>query len=175
MAGRNESDRAATGAADREIVITRVFDAPRERVWRAFTEVEHLKHWWGPKGFAWVSARLDLRPGGVFHYCMRSPQGQEMWGKFVYREIVPPERLVFVSSFSDEQGSTVRAPFSPAWPLEVLNNVNFTERDGRTTVQLSGGPINATEEEMNTFQAAYESLQKGFAGTFDQLEEYLAR
>ena len=80
-----------------------MFDAPRDLVWKAHSELEGLKHWWGPKGFTWVTGTLDFRPGGMFHYGMRSPNGQEMWGRFVYREIVKPERIVSVSSFSDRE------------------------------------------------------------------------
>jgi uncharacterized protein YndB with AHSA1/START domain len=158
-----------------ELVITRTFDAPRELVFKAWTESEHLKHWWGPKGFTFGVSKLDLRPGGVFHYSMRSPDGHEMWGKFVYREIVAPEKIVFVNSFSDEEGNTVRAPFSPTWPLEVLNTLTLSENEGKTTLTLRGGPINATEEERKTYEAGFESMKQGFGGTFDQLADYLAR
>jgi uncharacterized protein YndB with AHSA1/START domain len=161
--------------SESELVITRIFDAPRELVFKVFTESEHLKHWWGPKGFTFGVSKLDLRPGGVFHYSMRSPDGHEMWGKFVYREIVAPERIVFVNSFSDEEGNTVRAPFSPTWPLEVLNTWTFAENEGKTTLTLRGVPINATEEERKTFEAMRNNVQQGFAGTFDQLADYLAK
>ncbi|MFC4766492.1 SRPBCC domain-containing protein [Effusibacillus consociatus] len=160
-----------------ELVITRTFDAPRELVFKAFTQSEHLQHWWGPKGFTMNVAKLDLRPGGIFQYSMRSPEGHEMWGKFVYREIAEPEKLVYVSSFSDAEGNTVRAPFSSissTWPLEVLNMLTFTEHEGKTTLTMRGGPINATEEEIKTFESMLESMQQGFAGTFDQLADYLA-
>ncbi len=162
-------------AEHRNFVITRTFDAPRERVWNAFTEADHLKHWWGPKGFAMQTIKLDLRPGGVFHYMMRSPEGREMGGKFVYREIVPPERMTFVVSFADEAGNIVRHPFSPTWPLEVLNTLILAEHEGQTKLTISAGPINATEEERETFAAGHASMQKGFGGTFDQLAEYLAK
>lgn len=72
----------------RAFVISRVFDAPRDLVWKAHSELEGLKQWWGPKGFTWVTGTLDFRPGGMFLYGMRSPNGQEMWGRFIYREIV---------------------------------------------------------------------------------------
>jgi uncharacterized protein YndB with AHSA1/START domain len=114
--------------APKEFTITRVFDAPRELVFKAQTEAEHLSKWWGPKGYTMLVAKLELRPGGTFHYSMRSPEGHEMWGKFVYREIVAPERIVFVNSFSDESGATVRAPFAPDWPLEVLNMLTLSTR-----------------------------------------------
>ena len=114
-------------------------------------------------------------PGGLFHYCMRSPDGHEMWGKFVYREIVAPERLVFVNSFSDKDGGTTRHPWSPTWPLEVLNTLTFTEHEGKTNVKLRGIPVNATEEERKTFEAGFASMHKGFTGTLDQLADYLAK
>jgi uncharacterized protein YndB with AHSA1/START domain len=161
--------------SDPQFEISRTFDAPRELVWKAFTESHRLMHWWGPKGFHWVSAKLDLRPGGVFHYCMRSPDGSaEMWGKFVYREIDPPQRIVFVNSFSNAQGGIVRAPFNPNWPLEVLNVVTFTEDAGRTTITVRGGPINASEEERQAYRGASKMMEQGFGGTFDQLTDYLA-
>jgi uncharacterized protein YndB with AHSA1/START domain len=161
-------------ASVNEFSISRTFDAPRDLVFKVFTESEHLMHWWGPKGFTWVSGRLDLRPGGTFHYCMRSPDGHEMWGKFVYREIVPPERLVFTNSFSDDQGNTIRAPFNAQWPLEVLNNVTFAEQAGRTTLTVRGCPVNATEEERKTYDASHKLMEQGFSGTLDQLADYLA-
>jgi len=159
----------------KEFVITRVFDAPRERVWKAFTESERLMHWWGPKGFTMQVAKLDLRPGGVFHYGMRSPDGRDMWGRFVYREIVAPARLVCVVSFTDEGGNPVRHPMSPTWPLEVLNTMTLSEHDGKTTLTVHGVPINATEEERKTFEAGRDSMKQGFTGTLDQLADYLAK
>ncbi|MBZ5492528.1 MAG: SRPBCC domain-containing protein [Acidobacteriia bacterium] len=158
---------------DREIVITRVFDAPRELVWKARTDPEHLKNCGGPKGFTMLSCKMDLRPGGMFHYGMRTPDGHEMWGKFVFREIVPPERLVHVVSFSDPQGGVTRHPMSATWPLEVLNTMTLTETNGKTTMTLNGVPINATEEERRTFQEGRGSMQQGFKGTLDQLDAYL--
>jgi uncharacterized protein YndB with AHSA1/START domain len=97
-----------------------------------------------------------------------------MWGKFVYREIAAPERMVFVNSFSDAKGGTTRAPFAATWPLEVLNTLLIAESGGRTTLALRGAPLNATDQERATFAAAQKSMQQGFAGTFEQLDAYLA-
>jgi uncharacterized protein YndB with AHSA1/START domain len=171
MAERNDRVERPEG---RELVITRVFDAPRELVWKALTEPDRLAQWWGPAGFEMLVSRLDLRPGGVFHYSMRSPDGRVMWGKFVYRELAPPERMVFVNSFSDQEGNAIRSPFSPTWPLEVLNAISLAESGERTTVTLRGGPINASQEELDTFWNAQDSVRQGFAGTFDQLAAHLA-
>ncbi len=155
-------------------VITRLIDAPRAQVWKVYTEIEHLAKWWGPAGFTWIGGSLDLRPGGLFHYGTRSPQGQEMWGKFAYREIAAPERLVFTNSFSDKDGNTLRAPFAADWPLEVLNTVTFAEQDGKTTLLMRGTPFNATEAERKRFEAMKPAMDQGFAGTFAQLDGYLA-
>jgi uncharacterized protein YndB with AHSA1/START domain len=168
-----ESNSAAE-FADRELVITRVFDAPRDLVWKAFTESDHMKHWWGPKGFTTRVHKLELRPGGVFFYSQKTLDGREMYGKWVYREIVAPERLVIVSSFTDEKENLVRHPLSPNWPLEMLGSSTFTEHQGRTTLTIRTKPINATESERKTFYDAESSMEQGFAGTFDRLDEYLA-
>ncbi|MEY2536546.1 MAG: hypothetical protein QOG67_286 [Verrucomicrobiota bacterium] len=160
-------------AADREFVISRTFDAPRELVWKAWTERERLMQWFGPKGFTMPVAKLDFRPGGTLHYCLRSPDGKDMWGKFVYREIVPMERIVLVNSFSDEKGNLTRHPLSPAWPLEMLTDTAFTEENGKTTVTLRWRPLNATPEERITFDGAHDGMRQGWTGTFDQLTEYL--
>jgi uncharacterized protein YndB with AHSA1/START domain len=161
--------------AGHEFVITRVFDAPRDVVWKAWTEAERLKHWWGPKGFTMLACMVGLRPGGLFHYGMKAPNGFEMWGKFVYREITAPERLVFVVSFSDKERNTLRHFASTTWPLEVLNTVTFTEQGGKTTATLKGAPINATGEERKTFEAGFGSMEQGFKGTLNQLADYLAQ
>ena len=164
-----------TTKSGKEFVITREFDAPRELVWKAWTERDRLMQWFGPKGFAMVVATLDFRPGGVFHYCLRSESGQEMWGKFVYREIVPPERIVWVHSFADENGNVTTHPMSPTWPREMLSTATLTERDGRTTVTIRWSPINPTEAERQTFDTNLDGMRMGWTGTFEQLDEYLAR
>jgi uncharacterized protein YndB with AHSA1/START domain len=159
---------------DPVFTVSRTFHAPRALVWKAHSEIEHLAKWWGPKGFTWLKGTLDFRPGGIFHYGMRAPNGSEMWGKFVYREIAPPERIVFVNSFSNPAGGTIRGPFAPDWPLEVLNELTLTEQDGRTTLTLRGSPLNATEVEKQRFEAMRPSMNQGFNGAFDRLEAYLA-
>lgn len=153
--------------------ISRTFDAPRALVWKAYTEIDQLSKWWGPKGFIWIKGTLDFKPGGVFHYGMRAPTGQEMWGKFVYREIMKPERIVFTNSFSDATGGTTRAPFNPNWPLEILNTIVFTETGGKTQLAMTGSPFNATPAEREAFNGMFTSMDQGFKGTLDQLAEHL--
>ncbi len=162
-------------AGGEEFVTSRVFEAPRALVWKAFTEPERLEQWWGPKGMPVRVGRLELRPGGVFLYSMRAPDGKDWWGKWVYREIVAPERMIFISSFCDERAANVRAPFSSTWPLEVLNTLTLAEHEGKTTLTLRGEPIHATEVERKTFTDGFKGMEKGFNGTWDQLAEYLAK
>ena len=101
---------ANTAAGMPKLLVSRVFDAPRDLVWKAVTEAEHLMHWWGPKSFTTLTCNVDLRPGGLFQYSLRAPDGHTMWGKWTYREIVAPERVVSVVSDTDERGNPLRNP-----------------------------------------------------------------
>lgn len=157
-------------------VISRVFDAPRDRVWKSWTEAERLKQWWGPKGFVVTHCKIDLRPGGIMHYCLRMPDGGEMWGRFVYREIVKPERLVWVNSFSDKDGGVTVHPMSPTWPREMLSTATFEEQGGKTKLTVQWIPLDtSTDLERKTFEDGRESMKMGWTGTMDQFAEYLAK
>ncbi|MBV9865288.1 MAG: SRPBCC domain-containing protein [Abitibacteriaceae bacterium] len=157
-----------------EFLITRVFDAPRDLVWQAFTESERLMQWWGPKDFTMLSCKADLRPGGTFHYGMRSPDGHTMWGKWVYIEIAKPERLVTIVSFTDEAGNAVRHPLNPTWPMEMLTRMTLIEQAGKTTLIIQAVPHAATEVERKTFVDGHKSMEQGFNGTLNKLAAYLA-
>ncbi len=159
----------------KKFVITRRFDAPRELVWKAWTNPENLEHWWGPEGFKIRVSKFDLKPDGIFHYYMQDTDGQAMWGKFVFREIDAPERLVFVNSFADEEGNIIRPPFEQNWPKQILHKLTLTEQDSKTLLTLHTSPINATEEEHKTFVDNFDSMNQGFGGTFDKLEAHLAQ
>jgi uncharacterized protein YndB with AHSA1/START domain len=163
-------------ATERPFAITRSFNAPRTLVWQCFTTPEHMKEWWGPKGSTIVAAKMDLRVGGIYHGAMRDPSGRVMWAKFVYREVVAPQRLVWEHSFSDQTGALTRHPLSPTWPLKLLTTVTFDETaDGGTKVTLVWSPLDAGKEEQQTFAAAHDSMNSGWAGTFDQLATHLDR
>lgn len=165
---------AAADTFSKEFVIERVFDAPRDLVWQVFTQRDHLMNWWGPKGFKMIVGNLDLKPGGTFHYGMQAPDGSEMWGKWVFREIVKPERLVFISSFSDKAGGLTRHPMAPTWPIEMLGTLTLTDQGGKTLLLNRVVALNATDEERATFEGGFESMKQGFGGTWDQLAAYLA-
>src|SRR5580692_1135197 len=161
----------ATEAKNADFVISRVFDAPREVLWKAFTEAERMQRWFGPKGSTIVSSKMDLRVGGIYHGAMRNPDGQVMWAKFVYREVSPPVRLSWVHSFSDDKGGLTRHPLSVSWPLELLTTVTFEEAPGgKTKLTLTWAPIEATEAERKTFDAAHDGMRGGWGGTFERLD-----
>jgi uncharacterized protein YndB with AHSA1/START domain len=161
-----------TGSKDtknqEDLFITRIFDASRERVWKAWTEPEFMKHWWGPKGFTTPYCEIDLRVGGKFLYCMRSPEGKDYWGTGVYREIVRLEKIVCTNSFADEKGSVVPATqygMSADFPLKMLVTVTFEEHEGKTKLTLRhvGIPAGADRDGANV----------GWSQSLDKLAEAL--
>jgi uncharacterized protein YndB with AHSA1/START domain len=161
--------------APRPFILARTFDAPRDLVWKAWSERARLMEWFGPKGFKMPAAKLDFRPSGTFHYCLAAPDGQEIWGRFTYREIISPEKIVLVDAFSDEAGGLTHHPMCATWPLEMLSTFTLREENGRTTVTVNWTPLNAPEEEIKAFNAAHDGIKQGWTGTLDQLEEYLAK
>jgi uncharacterized protein YndB with AHSA1/START domain len=107
---------------------------------------------------------------------MRSGEGYKMWGKFVYQEIVPPARLIFVNSFSNQAGEITRHPIVPTWPRETLITVTLEdEPGGKTRLNVRWSPHNATDVERNTFDLAHVGMRATWGGTFDRLATYLAK
>lgn len=153
--------------------LIRTVQAPRARVWQAWTDADELKHWWGPKGCKLTVESLDFREGGFFHYAMKYSNGPAMWGRFLYREIAAPERLVWLSSFANDRCGISRAPFPGDLPLEIQNTVTFTEQAGATTIALTATPFGASDIENAFFAAMFASLEQGYGGTLDQLEAHL--
>jgi uncharacterized protein YndB with AHSA1/START domain len=163
-------------AQGKDFVISREFDASRETLWACVTEPERMRQWWGPKGCKVIAANMDLRPGGFYHYGLQMPDGKPIWGKFIYREIVQPERLHFINFFSDEKGGVTRHPMAPTWPLEMLSTFTFEDVGGKTRFTVRWSPHKATDEEREVFNsdAMRVSMTNGWSGTMDQLESYLA-
>jgi uncharacterized protein YndB with AHSA1/START domain len=147
----------------RDIVIERIFDAPLELVWKAWTDPEMFKRWWGPRDFTAPDASLDLRVGGKYLASMQSADGTKYWSTGVYREIVPMEKLVYTDSFADEQGNVVSAAhygMSADFPLELLVTITFEDLGGRTRMTLvhAGMPVG---DDANMAEAGWnESLDK---------------
>jgi uncharacterized protein YndB with AHSA1/START domain len=152
-----------------ELTITRVFDAPREKVWKAWTLPVELKKWWGPKNFTAPVSTIDLRVGGKYLSCMRGPDGKDYWSTGVYREIVPIERIVVTDSFADEKGNIVPAShygMTGEFPLELLVTVTFEALGNKTKMVLrhEGIPSGMMREMTET----------GWSESFDKLAESVA-
>jgi uncharacterized protein YndB with AHSA1/START domain len=127
---------ASMTSAGEELTIVRVFDAPRELVFKAWTDPKLVMRWWGPKDFTAPFCEIDLRPGGVFRYCMRSPDGKEFWNKGVFHEIIVPEKIVSTMYFSDKDGNRVGPEYYglAGGPSEMpLDTVTFEVVEGKKT------------------------------------------
>ena len=154
MAARSN---AATESAERELVITRTFDAPRHLVFKAWTEPERLMRWWGPRGFTMTFCKMDLRPGGAYRFHMRSPEGVDHRSQGVFREVVEPARLVLTGAWVDAEGTPGH---------ETRLTVSFADHGGKTKLTL--------------YQAVFESVtardahRGGWTSALDCLAEYLA-
>ncbi len=153
----------------RELVITRVFDAPRELVWKAWTDPEHVMRWWGPKGYTSPVCKIDFRVGGKYLFCMRSPEGKDYWSTGTYREIIPPEKIVVTDSFADSEGNVVPASeygMPGEFPLELQVTVTFEDLgDGKTKMTLRH--VGLPEGQMGEMAA------DGWNQSFDKLAESL--
>ena len=163
-------------APEKAFTITRTLDAPRELVWKCRTDINHMKQWWAPMGTKIVAdSTLELKPDGMFHYGMDLPDGNLMWGKMVFREIKAPEFFECVLAFSDKDRGTTRHPMAPVWPVETLSRTTFTEKDGKTIMEITLRAVNATQEERDLFDASHDSMNMGFSRTLEQFAAYLAK
>ncbi len=145
------------------LVINRTFDAPRDLVWKVWTQPEHITHWWGPGNFTAPVCNVDFRVGGRYLYCMRSPEGQDFWSTGEYKEIAEPERIVCTDAFADEQGNQVPAShygMPGEWPEEMLLTITFEEREGKTHLTLRHEGTPAGEMSEMTEAGWGESLDK---------------
>ncbi len=127
-------ETAASG--EPTLVITRVFDAPRDLVWKVWTEPEHIRQWWGPKGFTAPHASIDLRPGGRLHYSMCSPEGEQNWVAGEVIEVTPPERISWIMVFSNAEGERIDPSIygvGPDYPRDIHDVITFETLDAEHT------------------------------------------
>jgi len=162
MVAIDDGSKQPTTYAEREVVITRVFDAPRELVFKAWTDPEHLARWFGPKIFTIPVCEVDARVGGAWRMVMRAPDGTEYPCGGVYREIVEPERLVFTNNAVDKEGNPV---------IDGLTTVLFAEEDGKTKLTMrTRGTARVA------YAAAYlAGMEVGWAQSLEKLAAELAR
>lgn len=165
------SERGMSQAATGELVIERVFDAPRELVWRAWTEPEHFMQWWGPEGFTTPHCTIDLRVGGHLHFCMHSDEYGDFWAGGVFYEVDPPAKLVYGDYFADEAGNRVSPSYynmSPEFPEETLTTLTLEDLgEGRTRMTLHQALPSSVAEQAGA--------SGGWSQSFDKLAAYLAQ
>jgi len=154
---KNTGTLKVTTPTDREIVMTRVFDAPRDLVFDAFTKAELLKRWFGPRGWSLKVCEVDLRVGGGFRFVLRGPNGREMGMRGVWREIIAPERTVHMESFDD-------------YPGESQVTSVFAEQGGRTIFTVTG--LYPSKEVRDIVLKS--GMEHGAAECYDKLAEMLA-
>jgi uncharacterized protein YndB with AHSA1/START domain len=155
---KNTGTLTVTTPTDREVVLTRVFDAPRHMVFDAFTKPELLKRWFGPRGWSLVVCEVDLRVGGAFRFVLRGPDGRDMGMRGVYREIAPPDRSVHMESFDDFPG------------VESRVTTVLVERDGKTT--FTATVLYPSQEVRDA--VIQSGMEHGAAESYDKLAEMLA-
>lgn len=148
-----------------ELVMHRVLDLPLNKVWKALTEPEEFKKWWGPKGFTSPSSKMEARVGGKYLNCMQGPDGRKYWSAGTVKELIPERKLVVTDSFSDEKGnikSAAEYDMPGNWPKELLITFELEEADGATKLVLTHEGI---PEEM------YDDCKQGWNESFDKLEQ----
>lgn len=148
-----------------EMVMTRYFDAPRDLVFQMYTDAEHLSQWWGPIGWTTTTTTFNPTSGGMWHYCMRSEEGQESWGKSLYLEVVPPERIVYRDYFSDAAGGTAEG-----MPEMLITNEFFDEAGKTKFVSRTKFATLAELESIINMGA-----EAGINETWDRLDTLLAK
>jgi len=148
-----------------ELVIYRVFDIPIDKVWKALTEPEEFKKWWGPKGFTCSSSEMEARVGAKYLNCMKGPDEKEYWSTGTVKEVEPQKKLVVTDSFSDDKGNIKLASdynMPGNWPKELLITFELEEADGATKLRLQHEGV---PDEM------HDECRKGWNESFDKLEE----
>ena len=153
-----------------QLVITRVFNVSREQVWKAWTQPEQLKKWLSPKGFSAPFSSIDLRVGGRYLNSMRGPDGKDIWSTGVYREVVPPERLVMTDSFADEKGEVVSATYyglGSEFPRELQITLTLDKEEDKTKLTLKHAGIN------NLSEKDVSDIEQGWNESLDKLAAHL--
>lgn len=153
-------------------VLERVFDAPRELVWKTWTDPELLPRWYGPR-VETIIHRLELKPGGLWLLEMQMG-GNSHYQRAEYTEVTPPERLVWLHSNADADGNITANPMMPDWPRVLLTTVTFEEMGGQTKLRLTWAPHEASEAENACFAAAIDGMDKGWGAGMELLTELLA-
>jgi len=152
-------------------VLERIFDAPRELVWKTWTDPELIVRWYGPN-VETIVHRLDVEPGGLWLGEMKWDDNSH-YQRVEYTEVTPPERLVWLHSVSDAEWNVIANPMMPDWPRVLLTTVTFDEDGDQTKMRLTWVPHEASEAEIACFAGAMEGMGKGWGAGMALLEDLL--
>lgn len=159
-----QQNKTKVESTERELIIERVFDAPRELVFETYTKCEHLNKWWGPREWPLSYCKMDFRVGGTWHYCMSGPnEGDQAWGKIFYKEIKQPARIVYEDYFSDKDGNINR-------DLPGTYTVNEFKEEGSKTKLVSRVTFSKAEDLKTVLEMG---MIEGMTETLDRLDEHL--
>lgn len=161
-------------AKDNSFTLTHVFNTPIEKVFAAWTKEEQLAIWFPPREYSMIFTKADIRPGGMCHYCITSESELSIWGIMFYKEIIPPAKLSYTQVYSNEQGGIEPHPMIKDFPIEIFTTVMLDEKEGKTTLELTWEPLNASIEESTRFSDETFELSQEWGGTLNQLTNFLA-
>jgi uncharacterized protein YndB with AHSA1/START domain len=161
-----KSNEAAIAGKTKTVSITRMFDLPLDKIWKAWTEVNSFKKWWGPKDFTCPSCTIDLKPGGKNIACMKSTDGKEYWSTCIYKEITPKKKIVYEDNFADSKGNIVPPSYydMPGEWSDVIVTVTMEEAGGKTKM---------TMQQTNIPEVVYDECIKGWQESLDKIEKNL--
>ena len=153
-----------TTAKQKTITIKRTFNLPLDTVWKAWTEPESAKKWWGPKEYTCPYCSIDFKVGGKYLNAMKGPDGKEIWSTGTYKEIIPQKKIVYTDSFADSKGNIVDAAFYKMpgeWAMELMVTLAFEEVGGKTnmTLQHAGLPVEISDECIKGWQSSFDKLE----------------
>jgi uncharacterized protein YndB with AHSA1/START domain len=160
-------DTNSSASKQKTVSITRTFNLPLQTLWKAFSEAESFKKWWGPEGYTCPDCTIDFKVGGRYLANMKGPDGTDNWSTGEYQEIVPLKKIVYLDSFSDEKGNIIsgtEAGLPGEWPMELNVTVTFEESNGKTILKINQTGIP---------EAMYDDCIKGWQQCFDKLEKNL--
>jgi uncharacterized protein YndB with AHSA1/START domain len=158
------ANNSTTTEKQKTISLERTFSLPLDTVWKAWTEPEYFKKWWGPKEYTCPNCTIDFRIGGKVLAAMQGPDGKKVWSTGTYKEIIDHKKIVVTDSFADNEGNVVKASYYDMpgeWPKELLVTIQFEEKDGKTNMKLqhAGLPLEMAEDCIKGWQSSFDKLE----------------
>ena len=157
------SNGTLTAKKYKTITIERTFNLPLDIVWKAWTDEESFKKWWGPKEYTCSNCTIDFKEGGKYLNSMKAADGKELWSTGTYKEIIPQQKIVYTDSFADSEGNVVASSYykMPDMPMELVVTVSFEEVDGKTNMVMeqAGVPVEIGDDCIKGWQSSFDKME----------------